>query len=99
MATYWLSFRLTDDRTYSERYKNLTDTVQNLSTKWWVEASSFIVFASASSIDQIASAISDVIYIDTDVVILGMPEFKSARLIGHHEDEDIFELIPFIKKV
>ncbi|MER8965662.1 hypothetical protein NKI25_08045 [Mesorhizobium sp. M0808] len=98
MATYWLSFRLQVDGTYNERYKNLTDTVRKLSTKWWVEASSFIVFASASEIDRIASAISDVIYNDTDVAILGMPDFKSARLIGHHEDNDIFELIPFIKK-
>ncbi|MCR4265341.1 hypothetical protein [Nitratireductor sp. ZSWI3] len=99
MATYWLSFRLQDDSTYNQRYKDLTDTVQRLSTKWWVEASSFIVFASAADIDKIASEIADVIYVDTDLVIVGMPDFKSARLIGHHEDDDIFELMPFIKKV
>ncbi|MCA0058387.1 MULTISPECIES: hypothetical protein [unclassified Mesorhizobium] len=99
MATYWLSFRLQDDRTYNQRYENLTETVERLSTKWWVEASSFIVFASEAGIDKIASEIADVIYIDTDLVIVGMPEFKSARLIGHHEDDDIFELMPFIKKV
>lgn len=99
MATYWLSFRLQDDPTYSERYKNLTEAVRKLSTKWWVEASSFIVFASPSSIDEIAASVADTIYLDTDLVIIGMPDFKSARLVGHHEDDDIFELVPFIKKV
>jgi hypothetical protein len=34
-----------------------------------------------------------------DIVLIGMTDFKSARLIGNSQDKDIFELVPFITKV
>jgi hypothetical protein len=34
---------------------------------------------------------------DVDIIVIGMPEFKSSRLIGAVADGDIFTLMPFIK--
>lgn len=98
MATYWLSFRLNDDSTYDERYGSLIETIREQAISWWVDTTAFIVFDSQLKIDGIAGSISKVINNSTDLVILGMPDYKSARLIGETEDEDIFKLISFIKK-
>jgi len=97
MAVYWMSFRLKDDPTYEQRYQGLYDAVQSVSSKWWIEATSFIVFESDLIIDGLVKAIKSVVDKD-DLVIIGMPEFKSARLIGNTEDKDIFLLMPFIKR-
>ena len=99
METFWLSYRLEDDSSYSQRYDKLIETVDALSTKWWLEPSSFIVFASAVGIDTVAAKVKAAINPRTDIAVIGMPDFKSARLIGVSHDEDIFDLIPFIKKV
>jgi hypothetical protein len=74
------------------------DAVQSLASKWWLEPSSFIVFSSSSDISVVASRIKDAINTAKDIVIVGMPDYKSARLIGANHDNDIFDLIPFIKK-
>lgn len=99
MATHWLSFRIADDRTYRQRYEALVAAIQTHSTKWWLDTSSFFVFESVHSIDTIASAVKEAIDEDTDVILIGMTDFKSARLIGANQDKDIFDLIPFVKKV
>jgi hypothetical protein len=95
--TFWLSFRLADDASYDRRYDELIDAVRQRASKWWLESSSFIVFASAHGIDSIAAAIKAAVNERTDVVIIGMPDFKSARLIGGN-DNDIFDLMPFIQR-
>ncbi|HUQ36846.1 MAG TPA: hypothetical protein VM144_10775 [Aestuariivirga sp.] len=99
MAVYWITFRLEDNPTYSKRYKAFTDEVNRLSSKWWVEPSSFFVFESSYTIDQIATALKTTISTSVDLVVIGMPDIKAARILGDFKDQDIFELIPFIKKV
>lgn len=99
MATYWLSFRIKDDATYSERYNALVETVRVNSSKWWLETSSFFVFNSSDGIDDLATAVKYAIDEAIDIVLIGMPDFKSARLIGANKDQDIFALIPFVKAV
>lgn len=97
MSTYWVSFRIKAGSGYQQRYDNAVEAIRLKATKWWLEPTSFIVFNSEYSIDQIAAAVKAEINTSTDLVIIGMTEFKSARLIGHNEDPDIYDLIPFIK--
>jgi len=100
MAAYWLSFRLDANQTYTERYDALYAAINNCSSSWWVESSSFIVFESDDSIDTIATKVKRAIAPGVDLVIIGMPDFKTARLIGNVEHQDIIsQLMPFIKKV
>jgi hypothetical protein len=98
MAVYWISFRLHEDSTYDDRYKKLYAAAQKIGSKWWVDTSAFIVLDSAQSVDQVAAAVKAAIG-PNDVALIGMPEFKTARLIGQTKDQDIFELMPFTKKV
>ena len=99
MATYWLTFRIHDDEGYEKRRDAVYDVINKLSTKWWVEPTSFIAFASGSSADQIATAVKSAFNPRTDLALLGMTDFKTARVIGASTDQDIFELIPFATKV
>lgn len=99
MAAYWLSFRLESDNTYSERYDALVEAVRLQSSKWWLETSSFFVFESANGIDSVASKVKAAINPSKNIILLGMPDYKAARLIGASTDEDILSLMPFIKKV
>lgn len=96
--TYWLSFRLEDNRSYRARYDALMDAVQQLSQKWWVEPSSFLVFSSSESIDSVAAAVKAAVDPNVDLVTIGMPDYKSARLIGNNGDPDVFDLIPFMRR-
>lgn len=98
MAAYWISFRLADDRDYTQRYEALMEAIRQLSTKWWTEPTAFIVFESASKIDAVATAVKQVIDEAVDIVLIGMPEYKDARAIGAIQDGDIFTLMPFTKK-
>ena len=97
MATYWLSFRIEDNRTYAQRYEALVDAVRQVSTKWWVDTTAFLVFESSSGIDAIAAAVEAAVDTSVDVVLIGMTDFKSARILGNNQDNDIFAVIPFLK--
>lgn len=99
MSVYWLSFRLKDNSTYSDRYEALVEAIRVNSSKWWYDTSSFFVFATTATIDEMANAVKNAIDERNDLVLIGMPEFKSARLIGANKDQDIFDLMPFVKAV
>lgn len=99
MATHWLTFRLEDNATYSDRYDALIETIRERSSKWWLETSAFLLFDTGYTIDQIATDVKGVIDPNRDIILIGMPEFKSARLIGNSQDRDLFDLVPFVKKV
>jgi len=45
-------------------------------------ARAFLLFESSHDIDQIAAAVTAAFNPRTDMALVGMPEFKSARLIG-----------------
>lgn len=74
-------------------------TINEMSSTWWVEPSSFLVFSSGETIDTIAAKVKSVVDPKTDLVTIGMTDYKSARLVGKSDDPDIFALIPFMKKV
>lgn len=98
MAVYWLTFRLKDDRDYARRYDELTEGVRRISSRWWPEATSFLLFDSDQTIDDVADHVRDLIDERGDLVLIGMSEFKSARVLGPVRDADLFALMPFTKK-
>jgi hypothetical protein len=98
MAVYWLTFRLEMNATYSNRHQALMDAVERISTGWWTEPTSFLVFESDQSIDGVAGTAKSAINPAIDLVLIGMPDYKSARVIGTVTDPDLFKLVPFTKK-
>jgi hypothetical protein len=96
---YWLTFRIAHQGNYQERYEDLQEAVRLLTNRvWWVEPTSFIAFASDESIDEIADTITWAIDVDRDVILIGMRDYKSMRVIGRAEDDDLFKLFPSTKK-
>lgn len=100
METYWFSFHIENDSTYQQRYDRLIESIRDkLNGKWWLETTSFIIFQSNSNIDTIALAVKAAFNPNKDIAVIGMSDYKSARLIGASKDPDIYDLMPFIKKV
>ena len=102
--TYWLSFRLHDsdgyEKTYNKRLEALNDTIMEACghARWWLETTSFYLFASAESTDQIATRVKRAIVEKVDLVVFGKTDFKAGRVVGNCQDPDIFDLVPFMKK-
>lgn len=94
MNTYWTTFRIHDDASYRTRYDSLVKAIGEAAdqTTWWSEPTSFFMFKSRFTIDDIAQHLKKAIAPDRDVVLLAMNEVKSARLIGTTNDRDIFRL-------
>ncbi|WP_340646009.1 hypothetical protein [Phenylobacterium sp.] len=95
---YWLTFRIAQVGNHTARYDGLTGAVGSIATMpWWVEPTSFILFQAQQNIDEVAAIISGEIDVSTDLALLGMPLFKSARAIGAITDQDLFKMMPFTK--
>ncbi len=95
---YFVAFRLAQDSTHGSRYAALEGVLADAAGgKWWKDPTSFIVFRSALKIDEVANLVADAIRVSTDIAIIGTPDFKSARVVGDVEDDDLFELWPWIK--
>jgi hypothetical protein len=100
MATYWLTFRIHDNAGSEARRDALYDTISKLTPEWWIEPTSFIVFESDSGIDTIAARAKSAIDPRVDLVLIGMPDFKSALLVGKSGYfETLLQLVPFVKRV
>jgi hypothetical protein len=100
MATnvYWVAFRLADNATRDERYRELTDDLKGAAAgKYWDEPTSFFVLPSELSINELAALVKSSIDEDTDIVVIGMPYIRAARVIGLVEDDDLFEIWDFVK--
>lgn len=97
---YWMTFRLEDDGTWQRRYDALKSTISDCTTgsKWWVEPTSFILFRSEAKIDELAALVAEAIDTETDVALLAMTDYKSARVIGSVQDSDLFSLWPDAKR-
>jgi len=103
MAVYWLTFRISDEiiggRDWDDRYKALMKEVYDRSgDDWWVDPTSFAVFDCNSSISTLASAFKAAIAPSKDLVLLRRMDEKAARIIGKTDDDDIFQLMPYLKK-
>lgn len=98
MAVYWITFRIADDDTYEERYVALVEAIKGASSKFWEETTSFILFESSQNMAGIAAITKAAIDASQDLALIGMPDFKSATVIGPVSDQDLFNLMPFTKK-
>lgn len=97
---YWVTFRLKDNRTRDDRYDALMAAMRDCAgSKWWVEPTSFAVFQSDLGIDDLAAHLGAAIDEGVDVLLIGMPEVKSARVIGLVEDRDLFKIWPWVRHV
>lgn len=107
MATsYWLSHRLHDSdgwqATYADRLQGLHDEIAASSgdgANWWLSTTSFYIFNSQESLDDIAIRVKRAIAEAVDLVVVGMNEFKGGYVIGNCPDGDIFLLVPDMVQV
>lgn len=97
MAVYWMTFRIANDANYEKRYAAVTTAINSIASKWWVEPTSFLLFESEKNIDGVVGAVKPKMG-SNDLALIGMPDFKTARVIGKVEDQDLFVLMPFTKK-
>ena len=97
--TYYVSFTLADNRSYTTRYDGLMTALRALSPHcWWAVTTSYILFESERCIDYVAGVVANQIDASVDVAIVATHGVMSMRVLGAYEDEDIFRLVPFAKK-
>lgn len=100
MATYWVTFRIADKtvngESYETRYNALTTTISAHCSQWWVESTSFLLFESKHTLDQLAAALKDVVATD-DLFLIRAAEGANARIHGDIKDPDVFKLMPYLK--
>ena len=99
LKTYYVTFRIADVGDYDHRYETLVEEIRQIAHKvWWTEPTSFILFPSTLSIDEVAAVVAQAMDLRVDIAVVGMPEVKSMRVIGANEDQTIYDLVPFAKK-
>lgn len=98
---YWITFRLEDDATYTARYEKLNRVIVELyeGGEYWDEPTSFHILRSSLSIDEIARTVGSAINKRSDLVLIGMPEYKASRVVGIAHDPDVFKIMPNCKQV
>jgi hypothetical protein len=103
MTTYWITFRIADQtisgRDWSARYQALMDTIDQNSTKWWTEPTSFVAFESASAIDALAREFKAAIAPSHDLFLMREIDTKSARICGLNNNATIYEFMDYLKAV
>jgi hypothetical protein len=104
MATYWMTFRLGDDdaakrATYDDRRDALVDEIHMRSSRRWEAATSFILFEASHDIGSLATACKAAINPNWDVVVIHELDKKSSVVVGKAQDQDLFVLMPYAKKV
>jgi hypothetical protein len=106
MTLYWISFRLDDDAahrpTYTERYKALTEAIVAASPNGpgrWHGTTSFHIFTSASDIDTLATKFKKCVLAQHDMFLMRELDSKGAVIHGFVKDQDIFKLMPYLRKV
>ena len=97
MATYWITFRLGEVGDYNTRYDNLIEAINSSASLVWEEPTSFLLIESTATIDELAQLLSAQMDTVHDLVLIGNPNVKQARVIGIVEDENLFRLLPFTK--
>lgn len=98
MNVFWISFRISERGNYQERYNGLIEAIEQASIRHWAETTSFVLIESSYTIDKLASTLKAPINTAHDLVLIGNPNVKQARVIGTVEDDDLFDLMPFTKR-
>lgn len=104
MATYIVTFRIDSSPstpTYSERYTSFCEAVKKGSTGWWGEPTSFYAVTVNETIDVFCSRI----YVESsfnatkDLYMVLDANNLSGRVRGKMSDQDLFKVLPFVKKL
>jgi hypothetical protein len=73
--------------------------IEDGATSLWAEPTSFIAFSSEKSISSIANACKDVIAPSHDLFLIRAMNNKSAFICGKNDDQNLFILMPYLKKI
>jgi len=100
MTVFTVSFSITFDDSYSQRYDSFMEQVKQ-GGKWWAETTSFVVVQTDETIDAFCSRI----YVKSDFnatkdrYLVLDANAKDGRYRGVNTDDDLFTLIPYVKKL
>ena len=97
MAATWISFRIAHRGNYDERYTNLMDTLKSLGGRYWDDTTSFVVVDTELSVQSVMDRIRGDVDSVYDLVLVRRMDNKDALILGIVEDDDIFELMPYLK--
>lgn len=102
MATYFVSFTIEDEtingRDYNERWNAMYDAIRSMANSYWEETTSFVAFETEQSIGSITTAVKDALEPAIDTALIRSMDAKDARIIGLVADEDIFKIMPYLKR-
>ena len=101
MSVYYVTFRIHDatvnGKTYNQRYTALISAIQQMGMRWDVPTS-YAAFETALSLDSALNKLKAHLSQAHDVLLICEIGVKSAKIWGANSDNDIFKLIPYLKK-
>ncbi|MBM6578892.1 hypothetical protein ILT44_01760 [Microvirga sp. BT689] len=100
MAVYTVSFELKYDDEYRKRYDSFMEQIKK-TTPWWAENTSYVVVETTEDIDAFCSRIytKSLFNATKDRYLVLDADVKSGRVRGPVVDNDLFKLLPFVKKL
>jgi hypothetical protein len=103
MAGYWLSFTLAektiDGRNHNQRWDDLYEAIHAIAeSDYWEKTTSFIVFDVNKTLDQVTAIAKNAVAPTYDLVLIRSLDTRNARIFGPNDDDDIFQLMPYLKK-
>jgi hypothetical protein len=103
MTIYWITFHIEEEivggKNWNDRYNALIAAIDQNSSRWWYETTSFIVFDSISSIDGLAYKFKATIAPSKDLFLLRVMDSRSARVCGRITDQTIFMVMPYLEVI
>lgn len=97
MAVCWISFRISEKtvggKTYDDRYDALEKAVKDISSNYWKETTSFIVFETDTGFNTAARSFKAAIAPTVDLFLVRRMEAKKAIICGANDDDNIFDLM------
>jgi len=95
MHTYWMTYRLADDGQFVARNKQINIILNSVSEGIrWAEAHTFFIFKSKLGINEVAAQFRPALDERKDMLLIGMTEFKEARVLGVPEQTALYALVP-----
>ena len=104
MTKYLLTFRIHDETVAGlqpyERRNALYGIVDEMSSQWWLEPTSFMLFESENDIDALAGACKAAIAPSVDLVLIRKLDAGTARVMGKIDDPTtLAQMMPYVSRV
>ena len=95
MHTYWMTYRLADDGQFVARSKQINTILNSVSEgARWAEPHTFFIFKSKLGINDVIARFRPALDERKDMLLLGMTEFKEARVLGVPQHAALYALVP-----